>query len=60
MDARLKALMDETLVQKHKREMREKCPHEKIYRSTVTTPDGSSTTKACLDCGKSWHSEDHP
>lgn len=48
----LDELAKETLVQKHHRLMQAKCKHEEIYSSTVTGPDGTFTTRFCLDCGK--------
>lgn len=51
----LAELQAETLVQKHRRLMREKCTHEEVYSSTVLGPDGSHPTSFCLDCGKSFN-----
>lgn len=50
-------LQAETLSQKHKRLMQEKCPHEEIYTSSVWCRDEEVTyqNRFCLDCGKSWH-----
>jgi hypothetical protein len=50
-------LVNETLTQKHRRLMQEKCQHEEVYSSTVASPTGTFTNSFCLDCGKSWHRE---
>lgn len=47
----LQELMAETLVEKNSRIRREKCPHEEVYSSTVTSDLGSFTNRFCLDCG---------
>jgi hypothetical protein len=52
----LTELANETLTQKHRRLMQEKCGHEEVYSSTVVSVDGAFTNSFCLDCGKSWHS----
>lgn len=48
----LEELQRETLVEKHLRLKKEKCPHEEIYSSTVYGPGGTFRNKFCLDCGK--------
>lgn len=50
----LEELTNETLTQKNRRLRQEKCEHEEIFCSTVSTPDGSFETRGCFDCGKSW------
>jgi hypothetical protein len=52
----LTELANETLVQKHRRLMQEKCSHEEVYSSTVAG-ERVFTNSVCLDCGKSWHRE---
>lgn len=52
----LTELVNETLTQKHRRLMQEKCRHKEVYVSTVAGPDGVFTNSFCLDCGKSQHS----
>lgn len=51
----LAELANETLTQKHRRMMQEKCRHEEVYVSTVAGPDGVFANSFCLDCGKSQH-----
>lgn len=53
----LAELQVETLVQKNRRLVQERCPHEEIYSSTVLSDGESFTNRACLDCGKTWHTE---
>jgi hypothetical protein len=48
----LDELQRETLTEKNRRLQQAKCPHEEIYTSTVTGPDGAHTLRFCLDCGK--------
>jgi hypothetical protein len=56
----LAELANETLTQKHRRLMQEKCRHEEVHSSTVRGPGGTFTNKFCLDCGKGWHSSQPP
>jgi len=42
-DLSLKELVRETLIQKHRRLMQEKCSHNDIHSSTVSGPDGTFT-----------------
>lgn len=51
----LEELQRETLVEKNRRLRQLRCPHEEVYFSTMCGPDGTFTTSACLDCGKSWN-----
>ena len=51
----LAELVRETLTQKHRRLRQERCRHEEIYSSSVTSDWGDSTNRFCWDCGKSWH-----
>lgn len=53
IDDALTDLINETLSQKHRRLMQAKCPHDEVYESTVTGPDGTFTHRICLDCGAS-------
>jgi hypothetical protein len=53
----LQELVNETLVEKHKRLMREKCRHGGCYSSTVMGPVTIFTNACCLDCGRVWHTE---
>lgn len=53
----LDELVKETLTQKHRRLMQEKCRHPDVYSSTVAGPSGTFTNSFCWDCGKSWHRE---
>lgn len=48
-------LVNETLVQKHRRLTQAKCSHDDIYSSTVVSPSGAFTNSFCWDCGKTWH-----
>lgn len=48
----LQELVEETLTQKHRRLMREKCKHREIYSSTVSGPHGTFAQSVCLDCGQ--------
>lgn len=49
----LAQLVAETLLEKHIRITREKCPHEVVYSSGVLGPDGKHhMNRFCLDCGK--------
>lgn len=47
----IEELARETLIEKHRRLMREKCQHEEVYSSTVAGPAGTFTNSFCLDCG---------
>lgn len=53
----LAELMQETLTQKNRRLRQAKCRHEEVYSSTVSGLSGTFTNRFCLDCHKSWHSE---
>lgn len=53
----LQELAAETLVEKNRRLRQEKCRHEEMFTSTVTSPGGVYTNKVCMDCGASWHEE---
>lgn len=55
----LAELQAETLLQKHQRLTRAKCPHEEVYSSSCYSAESgiTATTKFCFDCGQSWHSE---
>ena len=55
----LAELQAETLMQKHTRLTRAKCPHEEVYTSSVwsAAERKTSTTKFCFDCGQTWHNE---
>jgi hypothetical protein len=48
----------ETLVEKNRRRRQAKCKHEEIFSSTCTGPAGTFTTTVCLDCAKTWRTED--
>jgi hypothetical protein len=48
----LEELQRETLVEKNRRLRQTKCKHEEVYSSSVTGPEGTHTTRFCLDCGK--------
>ena len=48
----LQELVDETLVQKNRRQRQAKCRHEEVYISAVASPVGTFTNAFCLDCGK--------
>lgn len=49
----LQELANETLTQKHRRLMQERCSHDEVYSSTVASRNGIFTNAFCLDCGKS-------
>jgi hypothetical protein len=48
----LEEMARETLMEKHRRLMKERCLHDEVYSSSVTGPAGSHTVSFCLDCGK--------
>lgn len=48
-------LIAETLSQKNKRKLQEKCRHDEIFRSTCLGSAGEFTTAVCMDCGKTWN-----
>lgn len=55
----LQELVNETLVEKHRRLMQAKCKHnDELWHSTYDGPGWSFTETTCLDCGKRWR-EDH-
>lgn len=47
-------LMNETLVEKHRRLMQAKCQHEEVFSSSFCGPEAHFTDRFCLDCGKHW------
>ncbi len=50
----LQDLVDETLMQKHQRIMRERCCHpaDATVISTFVGPEGAFTDIVCLNCGQ--------
>jgi hypothetical protein len=51
----LEELQRETLTEKNRRLRQLRCPHEEVYSSSVLGPDGTSSTRFCFDCGKTWN-----
>lgn len=54
----VKMLQAETLVEKNRRKRQAKCEHDEVFSSTCTGPAGTFTTQVCLDCGKTWRTEE--
>lgn len=50
----LDELVAETLTQKNRRLRQEKCEHEEIFCSSVSSSAGTFQTRGCFDCGKTW------
>ena len=55
----LAELVNETLVEKHRRLMREKCKHEPgaLVVSTFCSHEASFTDTFCADCGQHWRKD---
>lgn len=47
-------LVKETLTEKNRRLRQEKCGHEEVVCSSVTSPVATYENRFCMDCGKSW------
>jgi hypothetical protein len=50
----IEELQRETLMEKNRRLLQEKCRHSEIYCSVACGPNGTFETRVCLDCLKSW------